>query len=91
VRRKVTTSKVLDGRTIEGAQMAEALDALRCAVVLTNAPSCMLTAQRSTCSARVDCPPRDRDMGRLHQPRGWGRSKAPDETARRQAARSAQT
>jgi hypothetical protein len=34
VRRAVTISNLLDIRTIEGARMAEALDALRCAVVL---------------------------------------------------------
>src|SRR6266849_7186931 len=36
LRRAVTISNVLDVRTIAGERMAEALDALRCAVVLTN-------------------------------------------------------
>src|SRR5260370_29587036 len=36
LRRAVTISKVLDVRTIAGARMPEALDPLRCAVVLTN-------------------------------------------------------
>ncbi len=36
LRRAVTISKVLDVRAIVGTRLAEALDALRCAVVLTN-------------------------------------------------------
>src|SRR5262249_49195178 len=36
LRRAVTISKVLDARTIAGVRMAETLDALRCAVVLTD-------------------------------------------------------
>jgi DNA-binding CsgD family transcriptional regulator/PAS domain-containing protein len=47
VRRAVTISKVLDIRTIEGARMAEALDALRCAVVLTNEGGAILHANRA--------------------------------------------
>jgi PAS domain-containing protein len=43
----VTISKVLDVRTIERARMAEALDALRCAVVLTNEHGIILHANRS--------------------------------------------
>jgi DNA-binding CsgD family transcriptional regulator/PAS domain-containing protein len=46
LRRAVTISKLLDIRTIEGAQMAEALDALRCAVVLTNEHGTILHANR---------------------------------------------
>jgi DNA-binding CsgD family transcriptional regulator len=46
VRRAVTISKVLDVRTIEGTRMAEALDALRCAVVLTNEHGIILHANR---------------------------------------------
>jgi len=46
LRRAVTISKVLDVRTIVGARMAEALDALRCAVVLTNEHGTILHANR---------------------------------------------
>jgi DNA-binding CsgD family transcriptional regulator/PAS domain-containing protein len=44
VRRAVTISNVLDVRTIEGTRMAEALDALRCAVLLTNERGTILHA-----------------------------------------------
>src|SRR5712671_2842374 len=47
MRRTVTIHKVLDGRTIEGGQMAEALDALRCAVVFTSELGTILHANRS--------------------------------------------
>ena len=47
LRRAVTISKVLDIGTIERARMAEALDALRCAVVLTNEHGIILHANRS--------------------------------------------
>jgi DNA-binding CsgD family transcriptional regulator len=47
LRRAVTISKVLDVRTIAGARMAEALDALRCAVVLTNERGTILHANRA--------------------------------------------
>jgi DNA-binding CsgD family transcriptional regulator/PAS domain-containing protein len=47
LRRAVTISNVLDVRTIEGARMAEALDALRCGVVLTNERGTILHANRS--------------------------------------------
>jgi DNA-binding CsgD family transcriptional regulator/PAS domain-containing protein len=47
LRRAVTISKVLDARTIVGTRMAEALDALRCAVVLTNEHGTILHANRS--------------------------------------------
>jgi PAS domain-containing protein len=47
LRRAVTISKVHDVRTIVGARMAEALDALRCAVVLTNEHGTILHANRS--------------------------------------------
>jgi DNA-binding CsgD family transcriptional regulator/PAS domain-containing protein len=46
VRRAVMISKVLDVRTIVGTRMAEALDALRCAVVLTNEHGTILHANR---------------------------------------------
>jgi PAS domain-containing protein len=46
LRRAVTISEVLDVRTIEGTRMAEALDALRCAVVLTNEGGTILHANR---------------------------------------------
>jgi DNA-binding CsgD family transcriptional regulator/PAS domain-containing protein len=42
IRRAVTISDVLDVRTIERARMAEALDALRCGVVLINAQGAIL-------------------------------------------------
>jgi DNA-binding CsgD family transcriptional regulator/PAS domain-containing protein len=47
LRRAVTISKVLEVRTIVGARMAEALDALRCAVVLTNEGGTILHANRA--------------------------------------------
>jgi DNA-binding CsgD family transcriptional regulator/PAS domain-containing protein len=47
LRRAVTISKVLDVRTIEAARMAEALDALRCAVMLTNEHGTILHANRA--------------------------------------------
>jgi DNA-binding CsgD family transcriptional regulator len=46
VRRAVTISNVLDVRTIERARIAEALDALNCGVVLTNALGAILHANR---------------------------------------------
>ncbi len=47
LRRAVTITKVLDVRTVERARMAEALDALRCAVVLTNERGTILHANRA--------------------------------------------
>jgi DNA-binding CsgD family transcriptional regulator/PAS domain-containing protein len=47
LRRAVTISNVLDIRTIEGTRMAEALDALRCAVVLVNEHGTILHANRA--------------------------------------------
>jgi DNA-binding CsgD family transcriptional regulator/PAS domain-containing protein len=47
LRRAVTISNVLDARTIERARMAEALDALKCGVVLTNESAAILHANRS--------------------------------------------
>jgi DNA-binding CsgD family transcriptional regulator/PAS domain-containing protein len=47
LRRAVTISNVLDIRTIAGASMAETLDALRCAVVLTNEHGEVMHANRS--------------------------------------------
>jgi DNA-binding CsgD family transcriptional regulator len=47
LRRAVIISNVLDVRTIEGTRMAEALDALRCAVVLTNEHGTVLHANHS--------------------------------------------
>jgi DNA-binding CsgD family transcriptional regulator/PAS domain-containing protein len=47
LRRAVTISKVLDVRTIMSERMAEALDALRCAVVLTNEHGTILHANRA--------------------------------------------
>jgi DNA-binding CsgD family transcriptional regulator len=46
LRRAVTISNLLDIRTIEGTRMAEALDALRCAVVLTNEHGTILHTNR---------------------------------------------
>jgi DNA-binding CsgD family transcriptional regulator/PAS domain-containing protein len=47
LRRAVTISKVLDIRTIVGERMSEALDALRCGVVLTNKHGTILHANRA--------------------------------------------
>jgi DNA-binding CsgD family transcriptional regulator/PAS domain-containing protein len=47
LRRAVTISDVLDVRTIERAWMAEALNALRCAVVLTDGRGAILHANRA--------------------------------------------
>jgi DNA-binding CsgD family transcriptional regulator/PAS domain-containing protein len=47
LRRAVTISKALDVRTIVGTRMAEALDALRCAVLLTNEHGTILHANHS--------------------------------------------
>jgi DNA-binding CsgD family transcriptional regulator/PAS domain-containing protein len=47
LRRAVTISNLLDIRTIEGTRMAEALHALRCAVVLTNEHGAILHANRA--------------------------------------------
>ena len=47
LRKAVTISDILDVRSIERAHMAEALDALRCAVVLTDAHCEILHANRS--------------------------------------------
>jgi DNA-binding CsgD family transcriptional regulator len=47
LRRAVTISNLLDIRTIEGTRMAEALDALRCAVMLTNELGAILHANRA--------------------------------------------
>jgi DNA-binding CsgD family transcriptional regulator len=44
LRRAVRIAKALDVRTIAGARMAEALDTLRCAVVLTNGDGAILHA-----------------------------------------------
>jgi DNA-binding CsgD family transcriptional regulator len=47
LRRAVTISNLLDARTIERARMVEALDALRCGVVLTNDGAAILHANRA--------------------------------------------
>jgi DNA-binding CsgD family transcriptional regulator/PAS domain-containing protein len=47
LRRAVTISNLLDVRTILGTRLAEALDALRCAVVLTNEHGTILHANHS--------------------------------------------
>jgi DNA-binding CsgD family transcriptional regulator/PAS domain-containing protein len=46
IRRTVTISNVLDANVIERARMAEALDGLRCAVILTDADGIILNANR---------------------------------------------
>jgi DNA-binding CsgD family transcriptional regulator len=46
LRRAVTISNVLDASTVERSRMAEALDALRCAVILTDARGVVLHANR---------------------------------------------
>jgi DNA-binding CsgD family transcriptional regulator len=47
LRRAMTISKMLDLRTIEGVRMAQTLDALRCAVLLTNEHGAILHANRA--------------------------------------------
>jgi DNA-binding CsgD family transcriptional regulator/PAS domain-containing protein len=47
LRRAMTISKMLDLRTIEGARMAQTLDALRCAVLLTDERGMILHANRA--------------------------------------------
>lgn len=47
IQRAVTISNMLDARTIDRSRMVEALDALRCAVVLTDASGTILHANRS--------------------------------------------
>jgi DNA-binding CsgD family transcriptional regulator/PAS domain-containing protein len=47
IRRAVTISNVLDARAIERSRMAEALDALRCGVVLTDSRGAILHANGS--------------------------------------------
>jgi DNA-binding CsgD family transcriptional regulator/PAS domain-containing protein len=47
LRRAVTISNVLDARAVERARIAEAFDALRCGVVLTNSEGSILHANRS--------------------------------------------
>jgi DNA-binding CsgD family transcriptional regulator/PAS domain-containing protein len=47
LRRAMTISKMLDVRTIEGARMAQTLDALRCAVLLTDERGTILHANRA--------------------------------------------
>jgi DNA-binding CsgD family transcriptional regulator/PAS domain-containing protein len=47
LRRAMTISKMLDLRTIEGVRMAQTLDALRCAVLLTNERGMILHANRA--------------------------------------------
>ncbi|MBY6240124.1 helix-turn-helix transcriptional regulator [Methylosinus sp. Sm6] len=47
LRRAITISNVLDARTIERARMTEALDALRCGVILTNERAAVLHVNRA--------------------------------------------
>ena len=47
IRRAVTISNVLDARTIERSRMVEALDGLRCAVILSDERGALLHANRA--------------------------------------------
>jgi DNA-binding CsgD family transcriptional regulator len=47
LRRAVTISKLLDLRTVQGVRMAQTLDALRCAVLLTNEHGAILHANHA--------------------------------------------
>jgi DNA-binding CsgD family transcriptional regulator len=54
VRRSVTISNILDIRAIERSRMVEALDALQCAVVLSDAHGSILHANSSACAMLRD-------------------------------------
>jgi DNA-binding CsgD family transcriptional regulator/PAS domain-containing protein len=79
LRRAVTISNVLDIRTIEGTWMAEAVDALRCAVVLTNEHGTILHANRSA-EHMLDA------GGPIQSPQGVLQAPAPSATAELRAA-----
>jgi DNA-binding CsgD family transcriptional regulator len=70
LRRAITISNVIDVRTIERARMAEALDGLRCGVVLVNGRGAVLHANRAADDML-------RDGGPLHEVRGVLAAKAP--------------
>jgi DNA-binding CsgD family transcriptional regulator/PAS domain-containing protein len=65
LRRAVTISKVLDVRTIVGTRMAEALNALRCAVLLTNEHGTILHANRVAEHMLDQCGPIQSSQGVL--------------------------
>jgi DNA-binding CsgD family transcriptional regulator/PAS domain-containing protein len=79
VRRAVTISKVLDVRTIVGARMAEALDAFRCAVVLTNEHGTILHANRAA-EQMLD------ERGPIQSPQGVLQATAPSAASELRAA-----
>src|SRR5258708_35135093 len=68
LRRAVTISKVLDARAIKGARMAETLDALRYAVVLTNEHGAILHANHSAEHMLCECGPIRNAQGILQAP-----------------------
>ena len=65
IRRAVTISDALEVRTIERARMAEALDALRCGVVLSDGQGIILHANRSAEHMLRNGGPIERAGGRL--------------------------
>jgi DNA-binding CsgD family transcriptional regulator/PAS domain-containing protein len=79
LRRAVMISNVLDIRTIEGTRMAEALDALRCAVVLTNEHGTVLHANHSA-EHMLD------KGGPIQSPQGVLQATAPSATAELRSA-----
>lgn len=79
VRRAVMISDVLDVSTIERARMAEALDALRCAVMLTNERGAILHANRSAENML-------QDGGPIHGTGGVLQAKSPSAAAELRAA-----
>lgn len=80
LRRAVTISEVLDVRTIVGERMAEALDALRCAVVLTNEQGTILHANRP--AENILCA----SGGPVHSAKGTLQATAPSAAAELRAA-----
>ncbi len=66
LRRAVLTSDVLDMQTIERKRMAEALDELRCGVVLTDAQSAIVHANQSAEEMMRDGDPISGAGGMLH-------------------------
>jgi DNA-binding CsgD family transcriptional regulator/PAS domain-containing protein len=79
LRRAATISQVLDIRTIEGTRMAEALDGLRCAVVLTNERGTILHANRAA-ERMLD------DGGFIQSAQGILQATAPSATAELRSA-----
>jgi DNA-binding CsgD family transcriptional regulator/PAS domain-containing protein len=79
IRRAVTISSVLDARTIEYSRMADALDALRCAVVLADSRGAILHANRAAEDIL-------RDGGAITRTRGVLSANAPAAAAELRAA-----